>query len=101
MGKKKLRPFSGQQNASILSNSYPTFFIVKRISSNKDTFHGVSPFLVEKSISDTVGEVKSIKKLRSGDLLVEVASSKQSQQILKLKSMSTIPVSVPSGAHLL
>ncbi|GBM46221.1 hypothetical protein AVEN_92963-1, partial [Araneus ventricosus] len=94
MGKKKLRPFSGQQNVSILSNSYPTFFIVKLISSNKDTFHGVSPFLVEKSISDTVGEVKSIKKLRSGDLLVEVASSKQSQQILKLKSMSTIPVSV-------
>ncbi|GBM18972.1 hypothetical protein AVEN_1592-1 [Araneus ventricosus] len=93
MGKKKLRPLSGQQNVSILSNSYPTFFIVKRISSNKDTFHGVSPFLVENSISDTVGEVKSIK-LRSGDLLVEVASSKQSQQILKLKSMSTIPVSV-------
>ncbi|GBO42131.1 hypothetical protein AVEN_38692-1 [Araneus ventricosus] len=94
MGKKKVRPLSGQQNGSILSNSYPTFFIVKRISSNKDTFHGVSPFLVENYISDTVGEVKSIKKLLSGDLLVEVASSKQSQQILKLKSMSTIPVSV-------
>ncbi|GBN83147.1 hypothetical protein AVEN_102044-1 [Araneus ventricosus] len=97
MGKKKLRLLllvSGQQNASILSNSYPRFFIVKRVSPNKDTFHGVSPFLVDKSISDTVGEVKSIKKRRSGDLLVEVASSKQSQQILKLKSMSTIPVSV-------
>ncbi|GBN95375.1 hypothetical protein AVEN_144825-1 [Araneus ventricosus] len=32
--------------------------------------------------------------MRSGDLLVEVASRKQAQQILKLHSLSTIPVSV-------
>ncbi|GBN04959.1 hypothetical protein AVEN_183223-1 [Araneus ventricosus] len=31
-----------------------------------------------------------------GDLLVEVASSKQAQQILKIHALSTIPVSVKS-----
>ncbi|GBN80569.1 hypothetical protein AVEN_108219-1, partial [Araneus ventricosus] len=50
-----------------------------------------------KAISSTIGEVASIKKLRSGDLLVEVTSRKQAQQILKLKAFATIPVSV--SAH--
>ncbi|GBN90268.1 hypothetical protein AVEN_140791-1, partial [Araneus ventricosus] len=54
----------------------------------------VSPFLVEKAISSTIGEIASIKKLRSGDLLVEVTSRKQAQQILKLKALATIPVNV-------
>ncbi|XP_055949598.1 uncharacterized protein LOC129983917 [Argiope bruennichi] len=60
----------------------------------------VSPFLVEKAISGSLGEVNSIRKLRSGDLLVEVKSLKQSHQILKLKSLSTIPVSVKAHSSL-
>ncbi|XP_055924574.1 uncharacterized protein LOC129956667 [Argiope bruennichi] len=67
---------------------------VHRVSDAKESFHNVSPFLVEKAISGNVGEVKSIKKLRSGDLLVEVGSSKQSKQIAMLKNMSTIPIQV-------
>ncbi|GBN19635.1 hypothetical protein AVEN_6789-1 [Araneus ventricosus] len=44
------------------------------------------------------GDVKSTKKLRSGDLLVEVESPKQAKDITKLKSLSTIPVTVkPHG----
>ncbi|XP_055938130.1 uncharacterized protein LOC129968299 [Argiope bruennichi] len=50
-----------------------------------------------KAISSTVGEVVSIRKLRSGDLLVEVNSRKQAQQLLKLKALATIPVNV--SAH--
>ncbi|KAF8789499.1 DNA oxidative demethylase ALKBH2 like protein [Argiope bruennichi] len=65
---------------------------IHRVSDAKESFHNVSPFLVEKAISGNVGEVKSIKKLRSGDLLVEVGSSKQSKQIAMLKNMSTIPI---------
>ncbi|GBN50176.1 hypothetical protein AVEN_1956-1 [Araneus ventricosus] len=62
--------------------------------------HTVSPFLVEKAITKTVGEVKSTKKLRSGDLLVEIQSRKQSQQIVKLKKISTIPITVSPHASL-
>ncbi|XP_055932960.1 uncharacterized protein LOC129962982 [Argiope bruennichi] len=42
----------------------------------------------------TIGEVTSIRKLRSGDLLVEVNSRKQAQQILKLKALATIQINV-------
>ncbi|GBL79776.1 hypothetical protein AVEN_71926-1 [Araneus ventricosus] len=62
--------------------------------------HTVSPILVEKAITEIVGEVKSTKKLRSGDLLVEVHSRKQSQQIVKLKNFSNIPICVSAHASL-
>ncbi|GBN80475.1 hypothetical protein AVEN_52563-1 [Araneus ventricosus] len=99
MGKRKSGPFSGQQNASKYSTvtNFPTFFLIKRNSTSNETFHTVSPFLVEKAITVNV---KSTKKLRSGDLLVEVQSRKQSEQIVKLKTFSNIPVTVSPHASL-
>ncbi|GBO19103.1 hypothetical protein AVEN_120694-1 [Araneus ventricosus] len=70
---------------------------MKRISSQNENFHSVSPFLVQKGINSSIGDVKSIRKLRSGDLLIEVSSRKQAQQIVKLNALSTLPVTV--GAH--
>ncbi|GBM11537.1 hypothetical protein AVEN_240673-1 [Araneus ventricosus] len=99
MGKKKSGPFSGQQIASNSSN-FPTFFLIKRVSTSDESFHSVSPFLVEKAITGSIGDVKSTKKLRSGDLLVEVQSRKQSEQILKIKKISTIPITVSPHASL-
>ncbi|GBN27822.1 hypothetical protein AVEN_28122-1 [Araneus ventricosus] len=56
--------------------------------------------VVEKAITSSVGDVKATKKLRSGDLLVEVESPKQAKEISKLKSLSTIPVTVKPHATL-
>ncbi|GBN46441.1 hypothetical protein AVEN_21609-1 [Araneus ventricosus] len=102
MGGVKKGPFSGQRTnqLKLQENHFDSFFIVQRISQNKETFHTVSPFLVEKAISGSLGEIQSIRKLRSGDLLVEVKSRKQSQQILKLKALGTIPVSVTAHTSL-
>ncbi|GBO06041.1 hypothetical protein AVEN_63092-1 [Araneus ventricosus] len=98
----KSGPFSGQQIISNTSRAtnFPTFFLIKRISSSNETFHSVSPFLVEKAITSNIGEVKCTKKLRSGDLLVEVQSRKQSQQIVKLQTFSNIPVTLSPHATL-
>ncbi|GBM19168.1 hypothetical protein AVEN_79884-1 [Araneus ventricosus] len=74
--------------------------MIKRNSTSNETFYTVSPFLVEKAINETVGEVNSTEKLRSGHLLVEVHSRKQSQQIVKLKKISNIPISVSPHASL-
>ncbi|GBN23794.1 hypothetical protein AVEN_104402-1 [Araneus ventricosus] len=90
MGHVKKPPFSGQSSIQ----NFDSFFIIKRVSDNNENFATVSPLLVEKAITGSVGIVKSTKLLRSGDLLVEVASSKQAQQIVKLHSLSTISVSV-------
>ncbi|GBN89331.1 hypothetical protein AVEN_63607-1 [Araneus ventricosus] len=45
-------------------------------------------------------KTKSTRKLRSGDLLIEVATRKQAQQIVQLKSLDTIPVNVTAHATL-
>ncbi|GBN99149.1 hypothetical protein AVEN_247642-1 [Araneus ventricosus] len=51
------------------------FYVVK----TPDTFHKISPFVVHRFILSIVGEVFSIKKLSSGDLLIETANASQSQ----------------------
>ncbi|XP_055924552.1 uncharacterized protein LOC129956646 [Argiope bruennichi] len=100
MGPRRNAPFSGHLSVpSQVLKPYDAFFIVKRVSEVKESFHTVSPFLVEKALTGSVGEVASVRKLRSGDLLVEVASRQQSNKILKLKSMGTIKVTVtPHGS---
>ncbi|GBN45606.1 hypothetical protein AVEN_250961-1 [Araneus ventricosus] len=100
MGKKKSGPFSGQRIDTSKRNSFPTFFVITRISKKNEIFHGVSPFLVEKAITGSAGHVKSTKKLRSGDLLVEVESPKQAKDVSKIKALSTIPVTVKPHATL-
>ncbi|GBN64615.1 hypothetical protein AVEN_156679-1 [Araneus ventricosus] len=102
MGKKKPGPLSGRHTAPItnLNNHFDTFYIIKRTSSNKESFHNVSPFLVEKGISGQLGEIASVRKIRSGDLLIEVNSRKQAQQIIKLNNLSSIPVTVAAHATL-
>ncbi|GBN18756.1 hypothetical protein AVEN_69952-1 [Araneus ventricosus] len=101
-GEKKSGPFSGQHivSKSSAATNFPTFFLIKRISTCNETFHSVSPFLVERAITGSIGDVKSTKKLRSGDLLVEVQSRKQSEQIVKLKTFSNILVTVSPHATL-
>ncbi|GBM49992.1 hypothetical protein AVEN_210101-1 [Araneus ventricosus] len=101
MGKRKSGAFSGQQIASDSTTSnFPTFFLIKRISTRDETFHSVSPFPVERAITGSIGDVKSSKKLRSGDLLVEVQARQQSEQIVKLKKIFNIPVTASPHATL-
>ena len=54
----------------------------------------VSPFVIEKTMQSLVGTVKSIKKLRKGSLLVEVASQAQSKNIVKMDKLANSPVLV-------
>ncbi|GBN62979.1 hypothetical protein AVEN_125268-1 [Araneus ventricosus] len=90
MGPPKQPPFSGHSSI----NTFDTFYIIKRVSDTNDNFSNVSPFLVEKAITGSIGNVSSTKLMRSGDLLVEVASRKQAQQILTVTFLSTIPVTI-------
>ncbi|GBL87102.1 hypothetical protein AVEN_218791-1 [Araneus ventricosus] len=78
----------------------PNELCVNQVSTSDESFHSVSPFLVEKAITGSIVDVKSTKKLRSGDLLVEVQSRKQSEQILKLKKISNIPITASPHASL-
>ncbi|XP_055936860.1 uncharacterized protein LOC129966460 [Argiope bruennichi] len=96
MAPPKKGPFSGQRIPQTFNvdNHFDRYYIVKRISEKDETFQTVSPFLVQKAISATIGEPNSIRKIRSGDLLIEVNSRMQAQQLQKIKALATIPVRV-------
>ncbi|XP_055944602.1 uncharacterized protein LOC129975564 [Argiope bruennichi] len=95
MAPRKKGPFSGHHiHPKQTEKPFAIYFIVKRVYSDNATFESVSPFIVEKALSSSVGEVANVRKLTTGDLFVEVASRQQSQKILKLKTFGTIPFSV-------
>jgi len=53
-----------------------------------------NPFLTAKTIKSVAGEVKEVKRLRNGELLVHCATRSQSLNLLKLKSFAGIPCKV-------
>ncbi|GFW23646.1 hypothetical protein TNCV_4091891 [Trichonephila clavipes] len=66
------------------------YFIMKM----KETFTNVSPFLIEKTISSTVETVKTIRKMRSGDLFLEVSSSKEATILANQHKLSQLVVTI-------
>ncbi|XP_023239425.1 uncharacterized protein LOC111638033 [Centruroides sculpturatus] len=58
------------------------------------------PFLIQKLFESTIGNLKKIQKLKSGDLLVEAASPQQSAKLLKMKSLGEIMVTITPHTNL-
>ncbi|XP_061170351.1 uncharacterized protein LOC133179667 [Saccostrea echinata] len=52
----------------------------------------VSPFVIQKGIQGIIGTPKSVKKLKSGALLIEVTKKQHSTSLLALKKLADIPV---------
>lgn len=86
--------FSQKSSGGNNENSNKTntrFYIIKR---QEGTFSEISPFFIHKMLHSLVGEIKCVKKLRSGDLFIEVQNSTQAQNIEKLTNFGNIPVHV-------
>ncbi|GFV11934.1 uncharacterized protein TNCV_2521551 [Trichonephila clavipes] len=93
----------GGQNPSIsplgeyhLNTIFARYFVMK----TKEIFTKVSPFLIEKAISGTVGTVKKIRKMRSGDLFLEVSSSNQAKTLVTLQKLAHLDVTVVAHGSL-
>ncbi|XP_023214771.1 uncharacterized protein LOC111617712 [Centruroides sculpturatus] len=74
------------------SSNQPTYLIVH--ATGETPLSKRSPFLIQKLFESTIGHLKKIQKLRSGDLLVEAASPQQSEKLLKMKSLGDIQVTI-------
>ncbi|GFV29870.1 RNA-directed DNA polymerase from mobile element jockey [Trichonephila clavipes] len=64
------------------------------ISLNKNEMSTTSPFAIHKALISIDGEPKSVKKLRSGDLLIETSSAVQTKSFLLAKSFLDSPVNI-------
>lgn len=66
----------------------PRYLVLKHQDANKD-LSKVSPFLINKMITYVAGgEVKNIKKLRNGTLIIETLTDKQTSNLMKLTHLS-------------
>ena len=54
----------------------------------------LSPFVIEKCIQSIVGHPKTIKKLKSGDLLLEVDRKQQVENLLKTTKIFDLKVKI-------
>lgn len=80
--------------------TWPKFLIIEATQKAETprVLADLSPFIIHKSILSIAGEPKSVKKLFSGDILVEVHKKAHCDNLLKTTSIYNIPITVrPHG----
>ena len=70
---------------------YDRWFVVQSVDSEQPVSE-LSPFILTKAIRSAVGSVKTIRRLRNGDFLLQVASAVQSRIVDKLDHLAGCPV---------
>jgi len=69
--------------------NYDRWFVIQAVDDDKPQSR-VSPFTIDKALMCAVETVKTIKSLRSGDLLVEVSSASQSRSLNKINNLADV-----------
>ncbi|XP_033758340.1 uncharacterized protein LOC117340682 [Pecten maximus] len=81
------------------NQTFPQFLVMSSTQSDKTTA-SLSPLLLRKGIQGIAGDVKSVKPLGSGDLLIEVDRQQQAVNLLGTTSFGGIGVSVKPHSSL-
>lgn len=74
-------------------STWPRFLVIESQDPLRP-MNKLSPFVISKAISGLAGEPKSVKKLGSGQLLVEVDKKSHSDNLLKSTKFVDVPVVV-------
>ena len=91
--KKRQLTLDSDSDSELDNTTWPRFLIIHSTDENNN-MNKLSPFVVNKVIIGLAGEPKTVKKLRSGDLLVEVTRRSHATNLLKTKIFHNLPVSV-------
>ena len=87
---KRLRPttFDSDSDEEIILSQWSRFIVV----TGGDELKHLHAIAICKGIQGMAGGYKNIKRLRSGDLLIEVACKQHSENLLKTTTLATVPV---------
>ncbi|XP_067141007.1 uncharacterized protein [Centruroides vittatus] len=86
-----------KERKNLKMSSTPAYLIVH--ATGDKPLSKASPFLIQKLFQSTIGDLKKIQKLRSGDLLVETSSPQQSAKLLETKTLGEMEITVtPHGS---
>jgi len=70
---------------------YDRWFVVQSVDSEQPVSK-LSPFIIDKAIRSAVGSVKTVRRLRNGNFLLEVTSVVQSRRVNKFDNLAGCPV---------
>ena len=79
---------SSSSSTSTKTPYIPRFLFIH--SDQEETISSLSPSLVHKTIMSLIGEPKSIKTLRSGDLLIQCAKESHEKTLLQMKTFCNL-----------
>ena len=85
--KKSKRYLSDSDSDSETESDFPRFIIIESLQDTK--LDQLLPFLIQKIISSR-SNPKTVKKLRTGNLLVEVESKKHTENLLKMEKFHNL-----------
>jgi len=91
---KRLRPDDSDSETD--TSIWPRFLIIESTCAEKP-ISKLSPFAISKGIQGLAGEPKSVRKLRSGHLLVEVDRESHARNLLRSTKLVDTPIKV--SAH--
>ena len=86
------------KSSNISTDNWPRFLIIEPIS--EGALNSLSPFAVHKALQGLAGEMKSVKRIKSGRLLVECNKQNHSKCLLKSKIMCNIHITVSAHTSL-
>ena len=92
------QPTKSSSSTSTKTPYVPRFLLIH--SDQEETISSLSPFLVHKTIMSLTGEPKSIKTLRSGDLLIQCAKESHEKTLLHMKTFCNLKCSVTPHSSL-
>ena len=81
------------------TDGFPRFLVIESVNTEKP-LSTLSPFVIEKVLMSIAGPPKSVKKLRTGGLLVEVEKRQHSKNLLGLKNFFNIPAKCSAHSSL-
>lgn len=74
-------------------SGWPRFLVIEGTDDNKP-LSKLSPFAIQKGIKGLAGEPKGVRRLRSGNLLIEVDRASHASNLLRSTAIADIPIKV-------
>ena len=91
---------SSSSSSTSTKKPYVPRFLIIHSEKEGETISSLSPFVVHKTIMSIAGEPKSIKNLRSGDLLIQCAKESHEKNLLQMKTFCGLKCSVTPHSSL-
>ena len=90
---KRFLSLDSDSDQDLPSAMWPRFLLVHGTSDDKP-LSSLNAFAIHKCIIGLAGHPKNVKRLRSGDILVEVERKAHSDSLLRTKSFVNVPVDI-------